>query len=220
MADTKPTTCSVPDCDRPRKPRFRFCESHAWRFYQYGDVNHVHVRRKRPDVERFLRKVNKSGPTPHDRPDLGPCWLWTGARDPKGYGRFALANSGGLAHRASWVLFVGPIPDATPHVCHECDNPSCVRPDHLYLGTRTDNMADAASKGRIVTPFSNPEWRRRHATRKGDQIAQAKLTPDIVREMRRRVAAGESMNSMARIFGVHKTVASRAIRRLTWSHVD
>lgn len=98
------------------------------------------------------------------------CWIWTGARHRKGYGRFAVANRRKVyAHRYSWELAHGPIPDGL-FVLHRCDNPPCVNPGHLFLGTNQDNMRDAAAKGRLVS--------------------RAKLTEAIVTSMRRRHAAG------------------------------
>ena len=82
------------------------------------------------------------------------CWLWTGCLDPDGYGRFNVQKAGRWcpmpAQRVAWELVVGPIPDGLL-VCHHCDNPACVRPnhpEHCFLGTQLDNMRDMAAKGR------------------------------------------------------------------------
>ena len=94
-------------------------------------------------VQRFWDKVDKTG----------DCWEWTASRNRSGYGQFKLFDHGDgkqkvvEAHRLAWELARGPIPDGLC-VCHHCDNPGCVRPDHLFLGTHKDNAQDKHKKGR------------------------------------------------------------------------
>ncbi|MGW2169160.1 HNH endonuclease signature motif containing protein [Streptomyces sp. NPDC001705] len=92
------------------------------------------------------------------------CWEWGASRHRNGYGQFHLPGKRhALAHRASWLLLFGPIPDGL-HVLHRCDNRPCVRPDHLFLGTRVDNMQDMAAKGRRgrTGPKPSPRCGRGH----------------------------------------------------------
>lgn len=97
---------------------------------------------------RFWERVNKDGPVPTHLPSLGPCWVWTGTT-AKGYGYFRVNGRLTRVTRYSYELHYLESPRQL-EVCHRCDNPSCVRPDHLFLGTHLDNMRDAASKGRLT----------------------------------------------------------------------
>ena len=127
------STCQRCGATRTEKPtraaRRRYC-SRACQRAAYVDA--------RPLAERFWSRVEKA--------DGEACWLWKGARRGE-YG--ALQTEGRMegAHRVSYEINVGPIPEGM-EVCHHCDNPPCVRPDHLFLGTTTDNRRDACRKGR------------------------------------------------------------------------
>lgn len=102
-----------------------------------------------PIEERFWAKVNKTE----------TCWLWTGAKQRLGYGHISIGNDRFTsAHRLAYELANGPIPDGL-FACHRCDNPACVRPDHLFLGTQQDNLRDAWRKGRGVIPSRPRGWR-------------------------------------------------------------
>ena len=100
-------------------------------------------RKRTPIIERFWPKVRKA--------DGDGCWEWQASRMPKGYGRLGISGVMVLAHRVSYELNIGPI-QAGLFVLHKCDNPSCVRPDHLFLGTQADNVHDAKAKGRKFGP--------------------------------------------------------------------
>ena len=121
----------------------------------------------RPADERFWAKVKKAG---GDR-----CWEWTAARTDDGYGNFVFEHRRPakpvriLAHRYSYQLANGCIPEGL-EICHSCDNPSCVRPSHLFAGTHDDNMKDAASKARV-----------HRKTRPG----RKPVTPEVIEELRR-----------------------------------
>jgi hypothetical protein len=149
-------------------------------------------------AERFSRRVEKS--------DDG-CWLWTGYRGRDGYGCISAGGAGGrslLAHRVAWTIHNGPIPEGL-NVLHKCDQPRCVRVDHLFLGTQADNMRDCAAKGRTV---------------RGERSQHAKLSADHVREIRRRCTTGESQSAIASMFGVHYETVRQIVHRRNWSHIQ
>lgn len=99
----------------------------------------------KPEIERFWEKVNKDGPIMSNM--TTQCWVWTAMTNQDGYGGFSFSGKTGGAHRFSYQLHNGPIPEGM-EVCHSCHNPPCIRPDHLWLGTRLDNMRDLAISGR------------------------------------------------------------------------
>jgi hypothetical protein len=149
-----------------------------------------------PAEERFWSRVIKRG----------SCWEYTSPRDARGYGKIGLGGRNGkdmLAHRFSWELHNGPVPEGLC-VCHRCDNPPCVNPVHLFLGTTGDNTADAARKGRLA---------------RGERVKGAKLTAEAVREIRREAAAGTPQRALAGRFGVGEGAISMIVNRRLWRHV-
>lgn len=152
---------------------------------------------------RFWSKVNKHGPTPSHCPDIGPCWTWTRARNACGYGLFKLSGKAQLAHRVSWFLEHGSWPQQL--VLHRCDNPACVRPEHLFPGDPADNSADKIKKGRL-----NP--------RDGERNGRAKLSRDDVASIRSRHAAGGvTQTALAKEFGVSQVQISHVVRGIAWT---
>jgi len=146
---------------------------------------------------------------------LGPCWVWEAAVSARGYGVFNNDGSGnGLAgtHRIAYELVVGPIPDGLL-VLHHCDNRRCVRPDHLFVGTYTDNNRDTAAKGRIGTQ-QHPE-----IVRRGSQQSQAKLTEAQVLEIRALAGTGLTQQEIGKRFGVSQHGISNILSRKNWRHV-
>lgn len=137
------------------------------------------------------------------------CWEWTGARSG-GYGTVAVGGRTVKAHRVSWEMTFGAIPDGLC-VLHRCDNPGCVRPDHLFLGTVDDNNKDRAAKGRSRGVFDSsaghPAKKRR-----GEKHWQARLSDDDVRAIRARRASGALCDDIARDYGVNPATISRIAR--------
>ncbi len=129
-----------------------------------------------PAEPRFWAKVTKGE----------GCWEWQGAPSANGYGMIKAEGKYIGAHRYSWELYKGAIPDGL-FVCHACDNRRCVRPDHLFLGTNQDNQLDALAKGRIKTGVESHGHLQPHPC--GEENPNAKLTDAKVREIRERYAA-------------------------------
>jgi hypothetical protein len=148
-----------------------------------------------PIAERIWQKIVRGN----------GCWEWTGTRYPNGYGSCASGKRGrnDYAHRVVWRLTFGRIPDGL-RVLHHCDNPPCCRPDHLFLGTDADNVADKVAKGRQL---------------KGEQITGARLRATQIPDIRQRLAEGEPMHLIAADCGVSRGAIQDIALNKTWRHV-
>ena len=137
------------------------------------------------------------------------CWLWQRAKTGGGYGQLARKGFRCMAHRYSWELHFGPIPEGLC-VCHHCDNPSCVRPDHLFLGSHADNTGDMMTKGR----------RGKILVARGEASSASKLTSKQVQEIRAFYSAGTmKAPDLAKCYGCCKQTIYNLVHRLTWAHV-
>ena len=146
-------------------------------------------------TKRFWAKVEKRGPN--------DCWLWTASKDRHGYGTFQLNGKPRKAHRLSWVLSNGPVPDGFC-VCHSCDVRLCVNPSHLWAGSNKANTVDMVAKGRNVTL-------------RGEEASWSKLTNEEVVAIKSTV--GVSQRKMARQYGVCQTMISKIRLGDRWRHV-
>lgn len=144
---------------------------------------------------------------------LTGCWLWHGNLTDRpsgqlGYGRFYARGGAIYAHRLSYTIHKGEVPPGM-YVCHRCDTPQCVNPDHLFLGNAKDNARDRNLKGRANT---EPRFQ-------GESSPMAKLDAQTVRRIRERYAAGETQLAMAREYGLSSSTVCNIVNRKKWRHV-
>jgi hypothetical protein len=155
--------------------------------------------------QRFWEKVDKNKSDTFYEGTR--CWEWIAAKDQKGYGFIGIGTGVATrAHRMSWVLAHGEFPKELC-VLHKCDNPSCVNPDHLFLGTNQDNIDDRERKGRNIVY-------------RGEDHGNAKLTDEDVLEIRRKYATGEAnIPKLSNEYHVSISSIGRIILRNSWTHI-
>jgi len=146
--------------------------------------------------DRFYSKVKKTY----------SCWNWIGGKDKNNCGKFLINRKTYRANRASWQIHKSKIPENL-FVLHKCDNPSCVRPSHLFLGTQKDNMRDMVLKGRTVN-------------QRGENNRRAKLTEDKVRKIRE-LYAKRTVNQkvLAKLFNISYQHISNIVNKKRWKHI-
>lgn len=151
----------------------------------------------RIDIELLARFESKFEPEPNSG-----CWLWTASAFPDGYGQIKTSGKNMRAHRLSWILYRGEIPNGL-QVLHRCDTPLCINPDHLFLGTSQDNVDDMMQKGR-------------HRPPRGVALSSAKLTESAVRAIR---ADQRNHGRIAKDYGVNRSLISLVKAGSIWGHV-
>lgn len=168
--------------------------------------------------ERFLSKVNTSGPVSEFRPDLGPCWLWMGKRIKSGYGvTFIHSRTGTYAHRESFILEHGSIPTGLS-ICHHCDTPPCVRASHLFAGTTADNNHDMRTKGRARVGERPCGELHHHARFTWEQVREIRIlyAGPNPRRKRRSHDGKFSTPELAEMFGTTVATIGGIVRGTSW----
>lgn len=135
------------------------------------------------------------------------CWEWQKSKFPNGYGQTKVERKGTGAHRASWIAFNGPIPEGM-QVCHKCDNPGCVNPDHLFVGTGLENIQDSTRKGRRFKPF-------------GVLQGAHKLTEDMVQHIKSlpKPVTMKQAKELGKQFSINPFHVYRIRSGKRWSHL-
>lgn len=162
------------------------------------------MKQRSPIGLRFARQVQASP---------GKCWVWTGAKNEHGYGVLGRGGRGegvAKAHRVSYQIFYGVVLTSTQCVLHRCDNPNCVNPEHLFLGTQQDNLIDMRRKRRDSPPPSHV----------GVHNKTAKLNDDKVKQVFDLRRAGLTSYQIAERLGVSRPAICSILNRKTWRHVD
>jgi len=165
--------------------------------------------RKIPAKERFLRFV------PMDKP-VDACWIWLGATYSNGYGNFFDGTGHALAHRFAWELNFGPIPPEM-HCCHKCDVRACVNPNHLFIGSRADNMRDMVIKHRSASGERHYSHTNPASVLRGEHAPGAKLTNAQAQEIRVLSKAGGKGIDIAAMYGVLPSTISNILNGKTYA---
>jgi len=161
---------------------------------------------------RFSEKVKKTD----------SCWLWVASKNANGYGVFWVSKKNVYAHRYCWTTFNGEIPKGKV-ICHSCDTPSCVNPDHLFISTQKGNLEDMVLKNRSAKGEKHRSAKYPHLILKGEQIGNSKLKASEVEEIRKSYQPGKpnvksefSLSGLAKKYGVCHEQISRIINNKRW----
>lgn len=189
------TGCSVEGCERVHFAR-TLCRMHYVRWMKHGSTDLPPRPKAEPWRDRFARRYAECH-------RVGECFEWPAGRNEDGYGQFSINRKTLVASRVSWVYFNGSIPEGVL-IRHRCDNPPCVRIEHLELGSPKQNTGDALDRGRWA-------W--------GERNGDAHLTNEQVVEIVRAIREGSSQRSLASQYGVGQSTIGRISRGESWSTV-
>lgn len=205
--------CAKDGCEKLVNSRATYCRNH----FRTPEIleNLARIGRERRQTEETKRKIAKA----HTKPikqrfwskvnikGLFDCWEWMAYKDKKGYGRCNFFTDT-LVHRIAWILIYGKIPKGL-FVCHHCDNPSCVNPAHLFLGTHKDNMNDRDKKGRQSHSMG----------KKGSKHNFARFTEEQIIAIRVLYQAGIRQYEIAKMYNVDKDHICLIVHRKIWTHI-
>jgi predicted XRE-type DNA-binding protein len=188
--------CSVAHCEGKVVAK-GLCSKHYQAQRKYGDPTVVKQKQHHGISlkERFAQYVRRGE----------GCWDWLGYIDSGGYGRINVGGTPKLASRVSYLLHYGDVPKGKV-VCHKCDNPKCVNPEHLFIGSQADNVRDMHDKGRA-----------RKRALFGEAHSRSKLTEDMVRGIRN---CALSNTEAAELFGISRSTVYDIRKRRSWKHVE
>lgn len=173
---------------------------HYYRNYKHGNP---HIKRQGSRYAMF-DTLKESFEAKFKKGNSNECWNWGYSKTPYGYGGFTFKRKRYIASRISYETYVGEIPEGM-HVCHKCDNPSCVNPNHLFIGTVQENMTDMVNKNRSA---------------KGSHHSQAKLNESSVKEIKKLLKQNVSHKELAEKFGVGVRAISKINLGQRWGYIQ
>lgn len=198
------TICIVNNCDRKRAKN-GYCYAHNKRFEEHGNPFYG------KKIKYHAKTLIDAFESRYIKGDINKCWEWKGWKNKAGYGYFSFDGLKHAAHRHAYILKNGLTADGLM-ICHKCDNPSCVNPDHLFAGTNGDNVRDAYSKNRRkpVPVESMP---------RGNSCHLSKLTERDVIKIKQLIQDGKGNTEIAKIYNVVHQTISCIRNNKTWKHI-